>query len=122
MTAADVIARMRALGVRVLTGPRLDFPKDILPDAREFVIVGAREFRDEVLAAFPPEPPRITWEGQCEVCRALVTVWDGQADEVYRMCRMREGSLACPYWNERVAAPWEKKARSDAMFKARRQG
>ena len=105
-----------------MAGPRLNFPADVFPDDREFITVGCREYRDEVLAAFPPEPPKVTWEGQCERCKALVTVWDGQADEVYRMCRMGEGSILCPYWNERVAAPWEKKARSDAMFKARKQG
>lgn len=122
MTAADVIARMRKLGVRVIAGPRLDFPEAVRPDDKALIRAGVKEYRDEVLAAFPPEPPRITWEGQCEVCRALVTIYDGQRDEAYRMCRMGEGSLACPFWNERVAAPWEKKARSDAMFKARKQG
>lgn len=54
MTAADLIARMKALSVGVIPGPRLDFPEHVRPDDRALIREGVKWYREEVLAEFLP--------------------------------------------------------------------
>lgn len=130
MTPADVVARIRAAGGRMLEGPRLWLPRTCQGPERSLILLGIEKFKAEVVALLPPEPivfcqPVLTLAEKCSRCGKLVFAYDGDLDGIYESCRLTGGgNLACPYvradhpalnYSDRRWRQWEAKKLSEAV-------
>ena len=132
MTPAELVARILAVGGRMLDGPRLWLPRSVQGEERAEIIAGLVEHKEEVVALLPPGPPVfrqpvLTLAEKCSRCRKDVFEYDGNADGIYESCRLTtEGHLFCPYlradspllvhWQRRWRQ-WETKKLSEAAKK-----
>lgn len=129
MTPAELVARILAVGGRMLDGPKLWLPRSVQGEERAEIIAGLVEHKEEVVALLPPSPlvfrqPVLTLAEKCSRCRKDVFEYDFDLDAIWESCRLTGvGNLFCPYlradhpllayWQRRWRQ-WETKKLSEA--------